>query len=203
MLLLMLNAFLLWSCSTTQISTTQVSSGTPILIESKARIKNNNEENNVQITMALRLNQVIRMEITGTLGYRVATVLMTPQKIQYAIHLNKSYYEGPMRPRSLYPIFKKNIDPILLWKIVHGANPQGADLKCSLDEKKRPILCLGSEDLTINWTYENDSLQRRIDLKRGPFEMAWIFKSQSLLAADQNETFVLNKPEGYKEIILK
>lgn len=180
----------------------QVPALTPVLIDSKAQIKTLTESNNAKIEIALSPNRVIRLEVTGALGYRVASVLMTPQKIQYALHTNQTYGEGSFNARTLFPIFKQNVDPRILWRVIHSQNPESQDLACEVNEKKQPVSCSGPNGLTVKWTYE-EAPRKRIDIKTAQFEMNWIFKKQQILPDSQTETFVLKKPDGYKEIVVK
>lgn len=190
----------LFSCGTEQVQV--VPASTPLLIETKAQVKNGTESNNVKIEIALAPNKMIRMEVTAMLGYRVASVLLTPQKIQYAIHTNQTYGEGNFSAKTMYPIFKQYIDPRIIWRVINNQNPQSQDLVCQTDEKQRPVLCNGPQASTVKWTYEEAPL-RRIEIKSGKFEMNWLFKEQKILGDSQTETFVLKKPEGYKEIQIK
>ncbi len=196
----LLIGLILTSCASEKVQV--VSSSTPLLIETKAQVKNAKESNNVKIDIALAPNRMIRMEVTAVLGYRVASVVMTPQKIQYAIHTNQTYGEGPFSARTLFPVFKQNIDPRIIWRVVNSQNPQSPDLNCQADENQRPLFCTGPNGSTVKWTYDEPP-HRRIEIKSGAFEMNWLFKDQRVLPESQTETFVLKKPEGYKEIVLK
>jgi len=177
-------------------------SGAAYLLESKAQIRSSNETNSVNIEIALLPQKAARFEITATLGVGVATVLMTPQEITYVLHSTKEFYRGPFHEKTLYPIFKKNIDPQILWRIIHNQSPASAKIKCELDADKRPLSCRDSEGYTVKWVYEEPP-RRRIELKSDNFEMKWLFTSQSYLGDYQNETFVLKKPDSYKEIIIR
>jgi Domain of unknown function (DUF4292) len=193
-------SFILSACGGN--ATKPISAGTPVLIETKAQIKSKDEKNNVKIDIALARNQAIRMEVTATLGYRVATVVMTPQLIQYALHTSETFYQGPFAARTIYPIFNQLIDPKILWKVIHDQNPQSANLVCQVDSTARPTACQGPQNLSVKWTYE-ESQHKRIEIKNPQFEMIWLFKDRSVLETSQTETFVLKKPDGYKEINLK
>lgn len=197
---LLLTSGFLFSCGTETVKV--VPASTPLLIETKAQVKNGSDSNNVKIEIALAPNKMIRMEVTALLGYRVASVLLTPQKIQYAIHTNQTYGEGNFSARTMYPIFKQYVDPRIIWRVINNQNPQSQDLSCQTDEQQRPVLCNGPQASTVKWTYEEAPV-RRIEIKSGKFEMNWLFKEQRILADSQTETFVLKKPEGYKEIQLK
>lgn len=179
----------------------------PILIETKIQTKDlrKSETHTANLEIILLKDQAIRMEVTALLGYRVASVVMTPQRIQYALHTSKTYVQGPFAAKTMYPIFRQNVDPRLLWRIIHGQNPESNDLKCTKDAMDRPSTCVSSIAnlvTNVNWSYEDDD-KKRIEIKNQQFEMTWIFKSQAPLETFQNETFVLKKPEDYKESILK
>lgn len=190
----------LFSCASNEVKV--VPASTPLLIETKAQVRNGSDSNNVKIEIALAPNKMIRMEVTALLGYRVASVLLTPQKIQYAIHTNQTYGEGNFSARTMFPIFKQFIDPRIIWRVINSQNPQSQELVCQTDEQQRPILCNGPQSSTVKWTYEEPPV-RRIEIKSGKFEMNWLFKEQKVLGDSQTETFVLKRPEGYKEIQLK
>ena len=188
----------------------KVSTGgvTPLLIETKIQTKDvkKSETHTANLEIILLPNQAIRMEITALFGYRVASIVMTPQKIQYALHTSKNYVQGPFSAKTLYPVFKQNIDPRLLWRIVNGQNPESNELTCLKDATGRPTSCTTTTAValptTVTWNYD-DEAKKRIEIKNQQFEMIWVFKSQSVFETLQNETFVLKKPEDYKEIILK
>lgn len=204
---LLILVLILQGCSSAPVKPGGVGSPMPILIETKIQTKDikKSDTHTANLEIIVLNNQAIRMEVTALFGYRIASVVMTPQKIQYALHTSKDYVQGPFSARTLFPIFKQNIDPRLLWKIIHGQNPESADLKCNKDSLARPVSCLssvGALATTVTWSYEEEN-KKRIEIKNQNFEMIWVFKKQSPLETFQNETFVLKKPEDYKEIILK
>ncbi len=170
--------------------------------DTKAQIKSNAETNTVKIQIALLPNKAMRMEVTATLGISIATVLVTPANIRIALHNSKEFITGPLNEKTLYPVFRQNVSPRVLWKIVHDQNPAWANLKCELNDLGKPVSCTGVDGTIVSYTYET-AIQRRILIKNNKFEMDWIFKDQMQLPAYQNETFVLKKPDTYKEIVIK
>lgn len=198
--------FILAGCTTQP--TVKVAGGVaPLLMETKIQTKDlkKSDTQTANLEIILLPNQAIRMEVTALFGYRIASVLMTPQKISYALHTSKHYVQGPFAAKTLFPVFKQNIDPRLLWKIAHGYNPESNDLKCVKDSVGQPVSCvssMGGVTSTVTWTYEND-FKKRIEIKNPQFELTWVFKKQTTMESYQTETFVLKKPEDYKEIILK
>jgi hypothetical protein len=173
-----------------------------VTINSKAQIKNEDEINNIKIEIALLPKKAIRLEITATLGVSVASVLMTTNQISYALHTTKQFVTGPFHEKTLNLIFKKNIDPRWLWRIINDQAMTNINLTCSLNADSKPVLCSSVDGSTIKWTYE-DFPRKRIDIVSNRFEMSWLFRDISPLNKDQNETFVLKKPEAYQEIIIK
>lgn len=174
----------------------------PRYIETKAQIRNGEESHTVKIQIALLPLKALRMEVSATLGVSVATILVTPSQIRLALHQTKEFIIGPVSEKTLYPVFKQNINPRVIWKMVHDQNPASATLKCELNEFAKPVSCTGADGSSLSYTYESP-VTRRIDIKNNMFEMDWIFKDQTQMPAYQNETFVLKKPDSYKEIVIK
>lgn len=191
--------FLLAGCAGTPVAP---ATGEPLLIQTKAIIKDQNESNSVKIEIALFPKKAIRLEITATLGVSVATVLMTPSEITYALHTTKQFATGPFNEKTLFPIFRKNIDPRILWRIINDQPMTNLNLKCAMNTNSKPVKCTAVDGTTFKWTYDEPPF-KRIDIISNRFEMNWLFRDQSLLDTSQNETFVLKKPESYQEIIIK
>jgi hypothetical protein len=172
------------------------------VLETKAQIKTPQDTNTVKIQIALLPMKAARLEITGTLGVSVATVLVLPRQIKIALHMDKTFIQGPANEKTLYPVFKQNISPRLLWKIIHDQNPADANWACQLNAEAKPVSCKAKDGTEAVWTYESP-IKRRIEVKNNNFEMTWIFKDQLQMPEYQNETFVLTKPDGYREINIK
>ena len=183
-------------------STAQKNDDELILIQSKAQIKNGNENNTVKIEIALWPKKAIRLEITGTLGVSIASVLFTTTEISYALHTTKQFAVGPFHEKTLYPVFKKNIDPRIVWKFINNQPMTNLNLKCSKVEGQQLMNCLALDGTLIKWL-SDEYPRRRIDIIANKFEMNWIFRDQSPLVDSQNKTFVLKMPENYQEIIIK
>lgn len=191
---------LIFGCATRSIEPT--GEGEPIVIQSKALIKNDSDSNTVKIEIALLPKKAIRLEITGTLGISVATVLLTPTEITYALHATKQFAVGPFNERTLYPIFKQKIDPRIMWRVINNQPMTNLNLKCEMNSESRPVACVATDGTTIKWTYAEPP-RKRVDIISNRFEMNWLFREQSLLMESQSETFVLKKPTSYQEIIIK
>ena len=123
----------------------------PRLLETKAQIKTPQESNTVKIQIALWPQRAIRMEVTATLGMSVATVLMTGRQIKLALHSQKTFIEGPFHEKTLYPVFKQNISPRLIWKIIHDQN-----VSCIYPQYRLPAFLLPLHLPSFSqWLHEN------------------------------------------------
>ena len=200
LLIWIVSSFLMFACAEKPVE--PVAPQDARLYETKALIKTAKDSNTVKIQMAVWPQKAVRMEVSATLGISVASVLMTPQEIRMSLPQQKTFITGPFHEKTLYPVFKENINPRLLWKIVHEQNPSEKGFTCQLNSIGQPIRCDGTDGLHVEWVYENP-IRKRIELKRGQFEMSWVFKDRMPLPASQNETFVLKKPDGFKEIEIK
>lgn len=189
-----------WGCTSRTVQPS--SEYEPVLIQSKALIKNDNESNTIKIEIALLPKKAIRLEISASLGVSVATVLLTPNEIAYALHSTKQFSIGPFNEKTLYPVFKKNIDPRILWRVINNQPMTNLNLKCVTNDESRPVTCVSVDGTTIKWTYEVPP-RKRVDIISNRFEMSWLFRDQRLFTGSQNETFVLKKPDNYQEIIIK
>ncbi len=177
-----------------------------VFIETKAQFKDlrSGETHNAKIEIVLSNQQAIRLEISALFGFPIASIVMSPHAIQYALHMSKEFVQGPFAAKTLQPVFKQNIDPRILWNVVHNRVPDSAELKCAKDNLQRPTKCMGPAGLQVTWAYDaSDRDQKRIEIKNAQFEMIWVFKSRRPFTVVQNETFVLKKPEGYQQIQLK
>ena len=176
----------------------------PLLLDTKVQIKDlrKDESHSVKIEIFLLTDQAIRMEVTALFGYPIASIVMTPESIKYALHTSKKFVDGPFTAKTLYPVFKQNIDPNILWNSIHSRSPQAGNLKCQEDSQGRPSSCANEDGVAVNWSYENQ-VKRRIEIKNQNFQMIWVFKNQKPLEAAHNETFVLKKPEEYQQIQIK
>ncbi len=203
--------FLMFSC---QIApTTSVDAKSAIWnLDTKAQItdKTNQTTNNVNIDIFLKKNEMIRMEVTAVLGYEVGSLLMTRSGLQYAVHPQKLFIQGPLAGRTLKPLFKQEIDPVILWSLIHNQSLKLRGFQCStaatlVEICKNNLATVEIEQRgEIGSDGQSTDGQKKVTLENNNIKMVWIFKSIQMAAkASQNETFVLVKPKEYKLITIK
>lgn len=194
--------------------------GTPVVSDSagdafqfstKAQITDKTQDttNNVSIDIFLNKNTAFRLEVTALLGYEVGSLLMTRTSLQYAVHPQKIFVQGPMAGRTLKPLFKQDIEPQILWTLIHGDDLASRGFKCINPQKSLQICKNAQAFIEIEQRGDLDSFGKSVDglkkitLENSNLKMIWIFKSKQPLLAPHNETFVLNRPKEYKLITIK
>lgn len=165
-------------------------------IESKAKItdKVTNESHNVDIEVLFVPNKVVRMDISGILGVKVANLVMDPMKIELATHIDKTFIRGPFQAKTFKPVFRQDVDPRYLWVVINGQELKNGNYQ-------------GTQVTTENLEIKDGFQTKRITLENRTFKMIWLLKSQRNLQfkdmTAQNETFVLNPPSDYRIITIK
>lgn len=181
------------------------------IIESKAQItdKLKDENNSVTIEIFLQENKAIRMEISALLGYQVGSLLMTPQQLRYAIHPQKVFITGSMTGKTIKPLFKQEVDPYILWSIVHNESLVQRGFSCkqlsaSLQSCKNSLAKVEIEQKgDLNLEGLSMSHQKKVTLENSKLKMIWVFKSKEPHLGSRNETFVLSAPQEYKLFNIK
>lgn len=193
-LLLFTGFSFLVSCT---VKSTSVSGGaSPYRLNSKAKVtdKQNGESHNIDLSVIVDPQRAVRIDVTALLGYRLAEMVMNPERIQYIERENKIFVTGGYKPKTLKPLFGQEIDPKLIWALAHEQSLKdgryyGTDIKFELLDKN-------------NEGYQS----RKITLENNHLKLVWLFKSKesiSLSSSSYNETFVLAQPEEYKLITIK
>lgn len=203
-------SYCIFSCQTKP--TASLADGSVIWnIDSKAQItdKVKDSTNSVSLDIFLKKNEAIRLEISATLGYQVGSLLMNRSSLQYAIHPQKYFIQGPFAGRTLKPLFKQEVDPLILWSIIHDESLQKRGFQCApagtlIENCKNEFATVQIEQRgEIGANGRSVDGQKKITLENENIKMVWIFKSREASDVSQNETFVLVRPKEYKLITIK
>lgn len=180
-------------------------------ITSKAQItdKTKDSTNSVSLDIFLKTDEAIRLEVTAALGYQVGSLLMTRSTLQYAIHPQKYFIQGPFAGRTLKPLFKQDIDPQILWSIIHDESLKKRGFQCIntgvfIETCKNNLATVQIEQRgEVGANGRSADGQKKVTLENQVMKMVWIFKSREPSQASQNETFVLLRPKEYKLVTIK
>lgn len=179
-------------------------------IESKALIedKTKNSSNSASIDLFYLQDNVIRMEVTALLGYRLGSLVMNQQKVVYALHPQKAFVEGPFVARTMKPLFRQDLDPKLIWAVVFDRDFRSFGFTCG-ETVSRTNTCQGSGAMagvtvTVQQMGETpNSGLKKITIENANLKFVWLYKAIRKHNKSYNETFVLNKPEEYRLITIK
>lgn len=201
-----LGALFMVGCTTTQLKP-QV--GDIQYVESKALIedKTKNSSNSASIDLFFLQNDIIRMEVTALLGYRLGSLVMNQQKVSYALHPQKAFVEGPFAARTMKPLFRQDLDPKLIWAVVFDRDLRGYGFICE-SAVINTTICQGSGStqgvmVTLQLVGESNSGLKKITIENTSLKFVWLYKAIRKHNKSYNETFVLNKPEEYRLITIK
>ncbi len=165
------------------------------VLNTKAQIvnKKNQESHNVQIKITTLANKATRLDLTAFMGYRVAELTMTSERIQCLNREEKIFTQGKFEDITMKALFGQKIDPQLIWKIAHGKKIKSGQYGF-LQASVEPIESALNRFQSFKLILENEA-----------FKIIWLIKDKEILEKipTYNETFVLSKPTDFKEIRLK
>lgn len=202
-----LSSLLMVGCAGTQ---EKPKAGDIKYVESKALIedKAKNTSNSASIDLFFLQDDVIRMEVTALLGYRLGSLVMNQQKVSYALHPQKAFVEGPFAARTMKPLFRQDLDPRLIWAVVFDRDLKTFGFSCNTVAKTET--CTGASgaiagvSVTTQQMGETETgALKKITIENANLKFVWLYKAIRKHNKSYNETFVLNKPEEYRLITIK
>lgn len=140
-------------------------------------------------------DEAMRMEITGTLGARLASLLMKQNEISYAVHTQKKYYRGVLSEKSLKPLLRVDLDP--RWLYAAFFDRPVAGWECVKGEKGLVQKCSQKNGMEINWS-ERQGENKRVLIKGSDFEMNVLVKDFTTKVQNADKAFSLEAPPTYK-----
>jgi hypothetical protein len=209
-LFLIFNFSILLSCGSGSVKTDSMSEVLSLSTKAQITDKISATTNSVNIDIFLKKNTAIRMEVTALLGYEVGSLLMTRSDLQYAVHPDKYFVQGPLVGRTLKPLFKQEIEPQVLWSLIQGESLRSRGFRCQQQKAAHIEICknvLATVEVEQRGELGPDGAstdgQKKVTIENSRIKFIWIFKSQETLSEYQNETFVLERPKGYKLLTIK
>lgn len=170
--------------------------------ESQAQIREveKNKTQNVKIEVYASSANQTRLEVSAIMGYRVASVVMSPEKWGAAIYPQKKFYHGQKESMALQallqiPLTSKDMMNVLMgrelgvsWKC---EGPRGAPSQC---EKK---------DINVKIAWLERSAEKQLLHVTSPqFELKWSISPPQTEVQFKADLFTLTQPKGFKAIQL-
>jgi hypothetical protein len=159
--------------------------------EAKANIKDLKTQKSYQVSLDITgiAPDRLRIDVTGTLGVAIASIVVNKDEVFYSIYRQKKFFSGLASENALRPVFSIDLNPKTLINITFDKEIVGADWSCITDGAGVAESCarLGGEK--IQWKERNGEL-KRVVVESSLFELQIVYKSYSKLS-----TKVLNNPE--------
>lgn len=163
--------------------------------EAKAQIKDlkNSSANTVSLEVMAIKDRALRLEVSGTMGIQVASLLMRDSSINCLIHTQKKAYIGEASERSLRHILKMDIDPRWLYSMFFDEAIEGWHCRGEPIEK-----CTRDDGMTIAWT-ERDGEKKRMTVNSEQFQLQILVKNYMTKVQSPEKAFKLAVPDSYKK----
>ena len=171
--------------------------------ETKALVKQvkTGQVNNVAIDVFAIKASKLRLEVTATLGYKVASVVLDKDHIQALVVPDKKYYEGFVTPDVIARVLKIPVHPNILYAMIFDQSLRGAGWVCHNDDKGLLKDCAFKDIMSLTWE-RLPPPQKIVHLKTKSVEMDWLFKTPDPKWEPKEEMFQLQAPESYESIRL-
>lgn len=172
--------------------------------ETKALIKNQkeNKTQSLNIDIFAIKNERARFEITALLGFQVASLVMSPSEISYAVYPQKAFYYGRNSERAFVNVIGMPLHPMNLTNIAFDEPVRGPGWKCGLDPAGLIYQCENLAKKTrVEWLDRKEG-QKKVVITAPQFEMQWLFSSPKTEVQFKSDLFTLRQPQGFKAIQL-
>ncbi|MEK2689612.1 hypothetical protein [Bdellovibrio sp. GT3] len=159
-----------------------------------------NKSQSVSIDMLAIKNQRVRLDVTAIMGFQVASLVMSPKEIAYAIYPRKEFYYGKNSEKSIERIIGLSLHPMNLANIAFDEPVRGPGWTCEQDISKLIKSCENQQrSIRVDWKDRTEG-QKKVVITAPQFEMQWLFKAPQTEVQFKPETFTLKQPDGFKAI---
>lgn len=166
------------------------------------RDQKENKTQSLDIDILAIKNERTRLEVTALLGFRVASLVMSPRDISFAVYPQKRFYYGKNSEHALSRLLDLPLHPMNLANIAFDEPVRGPGWRCDLDQSGWVSLCENpARQLTVKWLDRQEGA-KKVVITGPQFEMQWLFNAPQTEVQFKPETFTLKQPEGFKAIQL-
>lgn len=202
LILLLLLLLCLGGCSSRPIKTGKIQRAQ---WSTKALINNIREgkSQSVSIDIYAIRNEQARFEISALMGFQVASLVMSSREISYIIYPQKTYFTGQNSDRAFSRMIALQINPMNLTNIAFDEPVRGPGWKCEKDKHGLLLECAHEKrGISVKWS-DRENGKKKVAILAPQFEMQWQFSAPQTEVQFKSETFVLNRPEGFKLVEIK
>lgn len=170
--------------------------------ECKAQLKNltKNESHIVNLNVYAVRHHNLRMEATGPLGIRLASILLIEQQFRAIEYTQQKVYLGSAKSKSFASVLKIPIDPQWFYNIFFDEALPGPEWKCSYDKNHLIKECSNNQvNFKIEWLDRIDD-NKRIVISNPQYQLNIITKEHKTKVENPDKVFNLKIPENYTKI---
>jgi hypothetical protein len=172
--------------------------------KTKALIRDikNSKSNTLSIDFVAIKPDLLRAEVSATLGLSVASLAINKNKVTYAIHTQKKFYQGVISDQSMGPLLQVKMNPRVLFYVLFDQPLPASAWNCRLSGDGLPETCESkNSDFKILWTERNGET-KRVTIQRAEFEIQVYVKSFSpdlpTKVQEDPSFFTITPPNSYK-----
>ncbi len=170
--------------------------------ECKAQLKNlvKNESHVVSLDVfAIKPNN-LRLEATGPLGIRLASVLLTEQQFTAVEYTQQKAYIGTAKSKSFASVLKIPIEPNWFYNIFFDEPLNAPGWKCSFDNNKVVKECNNTQaQFKIEWLDRAED-NKRIVISNPQYQLNILTKEHQPKVEHPDKVFHLKIPDNYTKI---
>lgn len=160
--------------------------------------KNKNQRLSIDI-LAVK-NEKIRMEVSATLGYQVASILLNREGFKAVIYPQKKFYQGAAHERSIWQTLHVPVTPKALFAVMFDEPINGNNWVCEKNQNGLPELCVQRQmQIKVEWV-RNENGTKVVKISSPNVDISWYFKNPEINFLEKPEMFILNAPQGYQTV---
>jgi hypothetical protein len=147
----------LTGCGTTETKPVIINPNAPQSFSSDLYVERDGKSYKIKSDIVIVNPRAIRLDMRTTLDLPLASIVLTDQKIDYALYRDKKFYTGRPGPHALDPVFPLAVDVKTLNEILQQKKITGA--KCEVDDLG-PLSCsgqAGSTTFNVSWSKRQTS----------------------------------------------
>lgn len=141
-----------------------------------------------------------RMDVTNALGAGVASLVVDPKEVRYALVQSKRYYYGAPQSNVMQPILSVPFDPRWLQNILFDIPLTEKNWTCTSDSNGFVKECTNSvTNLKVSWAARQGE-KKTISIEHPKALVQINIQSFKPKVEDRKNLFVLEAPEGFQKL---
>lgn len=161
--------------------------------------KKKNKSHQMTMEIVARRNQKMRLDAKVVMGVHVASVVMTQEKVQVALHAEKKSYEGPASQRVLQRSLGFPLHPLVFHAIIYRQGLKGQGWNCDIRGAKVHKCTQSSSGLVLTWEDQEDATMAVADSPA--FNLQWRISPPENVE-ERSNYFELKIPDSYEKLRL-